>query len=212
MLTETPRSTRFPIATHRRLGHTLAAVGLAAMLGGCATASADAPATAATAPCTDYQSVASRPGQVWWAEQRWRYATDADAEAAYKAIAVGQSPWPNWFTPPQAMLPPGTRFQMAMAPGQPDDQPGGFGTFDRIDDVADVREYLAVLVEWKPAVDRVVTYEVVAPIDVRTGPVGPQVDPKRCALLPGRWSQFQMLVPPAERMRHLKVIDVRPIE
>ena len=211
MLTDTPCSTRSQIATRGWFGRSFVAIGLAATLAACAGANAEAPAAATTPPCADYQSVASRPGQAWWAEQRWRYATDAEAEAAYKAIAVGQSPWPNWFTPGQSTLAPGTRFQMAMAPGQPNDQPGGFGTFDLIDDVDDVREYLAVLVDWKPAVDRVVTYEVVAAIDVKTGPVGPQVDPKRCALLPGRWSQFQMLVPPAERMRHLKVIEVRPI-
>jgi hypothetical protein len=77
--------------------------------------------------------------------------------------------------------------------------------------VQDVRDYLAVLVEWKPAVERVVTFEVVKPLDVKTGPVGPQVDPRLCRLLPGRWSQFQMQVPGTDRMTYLKIVEVRPI-
>lgn len=183
----------------------------AAQLGACAPMQAAAPAAAA-APACDAQSVASPPGKAWWAQQRWRYASDADAEAAYKALAAGRSPWPDWFTGTQSVLAPGTRFQMAMAPGQPDTEPGGFGTFDRIETAADVREYLAVLVEWKPAIDRVVTFEVVRPLTVETGPVGPQVDPRLCALLPGRWSQFQMMVPGKERMSYLRIVEVRPLQ
>ncbi len=163
------------------------------------------------APSCDYKSVDSPPGKVWWSQQRWRYASDADARAAYTAIVIGQSPWPNWFVGTNSTLAVGARFQMAMAPGQKDDQPGGFGTFDNIRTVEDVREYLAVLVEWKPVVDRVITYEVIKPLLVETGPVGPQVDPILCALLPGHWSQFQMQVPAADRFSYLKVIEVRPI-
>jgi hypothetical protein len=166
----------------------------------------------APAPACDYKSVTSPPGKTWWAQQRWRYASDMDATAAYTAIAIGQSPWPNWFVGTQSMLTPGTRFQMAMAPGQKKEQPGGFGTFDNIETAEDVREYLAVLVEWKPVIDRVVIFEVIKALPVQTGPVGPQVDPRLCALLPGRWSQFQMLVAPADRMLYLKPIAERPIQ
>ncbi|MEI9851591.1 MAG: hypothetical protein WDN24_12945 [Sphingomonas sp.] len=105
--------------------------------------------TAAPAPACDATSVDSPPGRIWWAEQRWRYASDAAAADAYRQLVTGQSPWPSWFVPtvpnpPLAVLPVGTRFQMAMAPTQKDDAPGGWGTFDNIADVEDVREFLAV--------------------------------------------------------------------
>lgn len=162
-------------------------------------------------PSCDFASVQSPPGRIWWAHERWRYADDAAAIAAYATLANGQSPWPDWFDPPQTVLPAGTRFQMAMSPGQPETSPGGFGTFDLIEDAEDVREYLAVQYEWKPEIDHVVTYEVTNPLPVAIGPVGPQVDRHLCQLLPGRWSQFQMLVIPANRMDYLTVIEVRQI-
>lgn len=170
----------------------------------------------APAPC-DYKSVKSPPGQVWWAQQRWRYASDADAEAAYQTLAVGQSPWPDWFVPtlaapPAAELPVGTRFQMAMAPTQGDTSPGGWGTFDNIEDVEDVREFLAVTQGFKASINRVIVFEVTKPLKVTIGPVGPQVDAATCTLLPGRWSQFNMAPPWNQRMDYLKILEVRPIQ
>ena len=120
-------------------------------------------------------------------------------------------PGPTGTSPTRPSLPPGTRFQMAIGGGQTEDQPGSFGTFDRIASVADVREDLAVRSDWKPKVDRAVTYEVVRELPVRIGPIGPQVDPGLCALLPGRWSQFQALVEKGTLRSYLKVIEVRAI-
>jgi hypothetical protein len=37
------------------------------------------------------------------------------------------------------------------------------------------------------------------------------VDPRLCALLPGRWSQFQARVEKGTLRGYLKVLDVRPI-
>jgi hypothetical protein len=100
---------------------------------------------------------------------------------------------------------------MAIGGTQTPDQPGGFATFDNIVSDADVRDGLAVIRAWKPAVDRVVIYETLREMPVRIGPVGPQVDAGSCRLLPGRWSQVQMMVPAAERMTYLRVVDVHPI-
>ncbi|MEA3064675.1 MAG: hypothetical protein QOJ27_1121, partial [Sphingomonadales bacterium] len=105
----------------------------------------------------------------------------------------------------------GTRFQMAIGGAQTPDSPGSFGTFDRIGSVREVRDDLAVRSDWKPQVDRVVTYEVVRALPVRIGPIGPQVDPKLCVLLPGRWSQFQALVEKGTLRAYLKVVEVRAI-
>jgi hypothetical protein len=171
-------------------------------------------------------SVDSPPGKIWWAQQRWRYASDAEATTAYQTLVnngKGASPWANWYlpapnlgtaTPPVTVLPAGTRFQMAMAPvaTQPDNQPGGWGTFDYIADVDDVREFLAVIHLFKPQIDRVVTYEVTQILPVLIGPVGPQVDADTCEYYPGRWSQFYMLPKWNERMNYLKIIEVRPIQ
>ena len=157
-------------------------------------------------------SLDSPAGQEWLHDNGWRYADPARAAADYKALVTGQSPWPGWFTPEPQTLPVGTRFQMAMAPSQHDDQPGAFGTFDRIDSVAQVHDDLAVLVAWKPAINRVVTFEVTQPLPVNVGPIGPQIDPLMCRLLPGRWSQFQMLVPGPARMQYIRVLEERLIQ
>jgi hypothetical protein len=173
---------------------------LAFVLSACAAAPAAVPAGAG-----------ADPHAAWWAEQSWRYPSPALAEAAYQALVSRQSAWPEWHQVHVAPLPAGTRFQMALAPGQGTDRPGAFGTFDRIPDVAWVRRVLAVKVAWKPAIDRVVTYEVTDPLPADTGTVGPQIDADGPAYLPGGGSQLEMQVPAAERIRHLKVIEVRAI-
>jgi hypothetical protein len=178
---------------------------------GCAAPQTAPPPRAAGGSCEAGATLQSRPGRAWWDENRWRFATDAAAAAAYNALAERASPWPDWYRPYETTLPPGTRFQMAIGGGQTPDQPGSFGTFDRIGSVADVREDLAVRADWKPEVDRVVTYEVVRELPVRIGPIGPQVDPKLCVLLPGHWSQFQALVEKGTLRSYLKVIEVRAI-
>jgi hypothetical protein len=154
----------------------------------------------------------SPPAVEWMHDNAWRFASPAAAQAAYLRLVDGQSPWPDWFTPTVSVLQPGTLFQMAMASTQPDDRPGGFGTFDWIADVAEVREDLAVLLAWKPDVQRVTTYRVTQPLLVLVGPIGPQVDPQACALLEGRFSQFQMLVPAPDRMRYIEVVTSRAIQ
>lgn len=181
---------------------------LAVSLGGCATQPAR---PAAPAAGCNASSIDSAPGKAWLREQRWRYASDEAAAAAYGALLDQTPAWPDWFVPADSTLAPGTRLQMALAPGQPETSPGGFATFDNIFDAADVRRFLAVREAWKPRIDRVVTYEVTKTLPVQIGPVGPQIDPQLCVLLPGRWSQAKMLVPEAQRMDHLRVIAVRSI-
>lgn len=186
------------------------------------------PAVAAAATITgcNATSMDSPPAKAWWAAERWRYPDDATATAAYLALVnngQGGSPWPTWYVPtapapgtlaapPITTLPVGTRFQMALAPGQKETWPGGWGTFDYIATVEDVREFLAVTHAFKPQVDRVVTYEVTQLLPVVIGPIGPQVDTQTCEYFPGRWSQFNMLPPGADRMNYLKVIEVRAIQ
>ncbi|HEU0097864.1 MAG TPA: hypothetical protein VFQ67_03730 [Allosphingosinicella sp.] len=182
---------------------------LAAALAGCATPQSARPAQAGA--CAAGAGLQSPPGRKWWRENSWRYASEDEAALAYRRLAQEASPWPDWYRPYETSLPPGTRFQMAIGGAQTPDQPGRFGTFDRIASVADVREDLAVRSDWKPAVDRVVTYEVVRELPVLIGPVGPQVDSALCALLPGRWSQFEARVEKGTLRSYLRVLEVRPI-
>lgn len=160
---------------------------------------------------TAARSISSGPGRAWMQEQGWRFRSEEEAASAYASLAETASPWPDWLPPQETVLVPGTRFQMAIGGEQSAERPGSFGTFDNIDEVEDVRSGLAVRVEWKPEVDRVVTYEVTQAVPVRVGPVGPQVDGRSCRLLLGRWSQLQMLVPADRRMEYLKVVGIRPI-
>lgn len=184
---------------------------LAFAVAGCAAPQHPGPARAGA--CAAGVGPRSPPGRAWWAANRWRYQTDEAAAAAYRQLAdvTDPSPWPEWYRPYETVLAPGTRFQMAIGGAQTPDQPGSFGTFDRIGSVEEVREDLAVRSDWKPQVDRVVTYEVARELPVRIGPIGPQVDPKLCVLLPGRWSQFQALVEKGTLRDYLKVIEVRGI-
>ena len=184
---------------------------LAFALAGCAAPQARVATAAGPARCAGSATLQSPPGRAWLRENRWRYASEVEAAAAYRTLAEQASPWPDWYRPYETTLAPGTRFQMAIGGAQTPDQPGSFGTFDRIGSVEDVREDLAVRTDWKPQVDRVVTYEVVRGLPVRIGPLGPQVDPKMCVLLPGRWSQFQALVEKGTLRSYLKVLEVRAI-
>lgn len=172
------------------------------------TAASPAAGCEATAGTLD-----SPPGREWLEWQGWRFASDTEAAAAYAELAAtaSPSPWPDWYKPYETVLEPGTRFQMAVGGDSSAERPGGFGTFDRIDDVAEVRSGLAVKQAWKPVVTSVVTFEVTRPLPVKIGPVGPQVDGGACRLLFGRWSQLQMLVPPAERLNYIRKIAERPI-
>lgn len=47
---------------------------------------------------------------------------------------------------------------------------------------------------------------------MKIGPVSPQIDPGTCSLLPGRGSQFQMLVDPKTIMTYIKVVEVQPVK
>jgi hypothetical protein len=163
------------------------------------------------APLPRATAAASAAHSAWWAEQRWRYRDDTAAEEAYRALTVRQSPWPEWHQLHVVWLPRGTRIQVALAPGQPAERPGAFATFDYIPDTAWVRRVLAVKVAWKPAIDRVATYEVAEPLPADTGTVGPQIDEQGPTYLPGGGSQLEMMVIAADRMRYLKPIEVRPI-
>lgn len=183
------------------------AAGFALLLSACATPAGHSALTPTFAPVAPHQN----PHAAWWSDNRWRYRSDAAADAAYQALVSSQSPWPEWHQTEVKPLPAGLRFQMALSPGQPVDRPGAFGTFDPIPDVAFVRRMLAVKVSWKPAIDRVVTYEVTDPLPADTGTVGPQIDADGPAYLPGGGSQLEMKVPAAERIRHLKVVEVREI-
>ncbi|HYD38502.1 MAG TPA: hypothetical protein VEA60_12870 [Allosphingosinicella sp.] len=186
---------------------------LALALAGCAAPQPARVASAGDRSCAAGPTLQSRAGRQWWEENRWRFASDEAAAAAYRKLAdvPDPSPWPDWYRPYETVLKPGTRFQMAIGGGQTPDQPGSFGTFDRITSVEEVREDLAVRTDWKPEVGQVVTYEVVRELPVRIGPIGPQIDPKLCLLLPGRWSQFQALVEKGTLRSYLKVLEVRAI-
>lgn len=180
-----------------------------ALLCGCASLGTTDRGTTTRGCAVKSVTLESKPGRQWLREQRWRYRDDAQAIAAYRKLVDAASPWPDWMRPQATTLPIGARFQIAIGGAQTPAQPGGFGTFDNINSAADVRGNLAVRKEWKERIDRVVTYEVIRPLAVNVGSVGPQVDGRLCRLLMGRWSQLEMLVAPSERMSHLKVIEVR---
>lgn len=171
-----------------------------------------APAAPAAAAPVAFHLQAADLKTAWERDNRWRYHDDAEADAAYGRLVARQLPWPEWHQAQIVSLPAGLRFEMALAPGQPPEKPGAFGTFDRIPDARFVRYALAVKTAWKPVVDRVVTFEIVDPLPADTGIVGPQIDGEAGLYLPGGASQLEMKVPAAERIAHLRIVAVRPIE
>ena len=140
-------------------------------------------------------------------QHKGRFKSSTEAASAYNKLVNEQSPWPLNEPPLDATLVPGTRVKMAVSPGQPATRPRGFATFDDIPNASYVRNELAVKMEWKPDIDRVITYEVKKPLPVKIGAVGPQVDKGANVYLSGGGSQVEMAVPPAERMNYLEVID-----
>jgi RHS repeat-associated protein len=145
-------------------------------------------------------------------QHRGHFKTSTESAAAYQKLIREQSPWPVNSSPLEATLIPGTRIKMAVSPGQPATRPGGFATFDDIPNVSYVRNELAVKNEWKPEIDRVITYEVKHPLPVKIGAVGPQVDKGAGTYLPGGGSQVEMNVSPRDRMNYLEVIDEQPLK
>ncbi len=197
-----------------------------------AAPAAAVPAVAAPATPAPKCDATTPAAKAWLADNQWRYGNPDDPDpakakaardaafAAFNAIETGQSPWPNWFIPADSVLPAGTRFQMAMGPAQPtsiskygqsDSEPGGWGTFNNIRTVQDVRDYLAVLPGFKPEIDRINTYVVVIPMPVQMGPVGPQIDTNSCSLLPGGWSQFTILAGRLDRIKYLALESSRKV-
>lgn len=173
-------------------------------------------AQAALPPACD--TLDSPAGQAWARANAWRYADPARAAAVFRDLADSPtpSPWPDGFPPEASVLPMGTRFQMAVAKGQtqPDGtvRPGGWGTFQRVDTAQQARDDLAIRSDFKPTLDYVLTFEVIAPLPALIGPTGAQVEPGDCHLLPGGWIQLQMLVLPADRMHYLKVVETRSLQ
>ncbi|NBC36611.1 hypothetical protein GTZ99_08575 [Novosphingobium sp. FSY-8] len=190
------------------------AIWFAAVMALSAPAYAQTAAPAAPA-CNTLDSPA---GKAWARANAWRYADPARAAAVYRDLADSRnpSPWPDGIAPQWTVLPTGTRFQMAIAKGQiqPDGTIwyGGFGTFDRIDSTQQVRDWLAVRSDFKGSVDFVLTLEVVQPLPALVGPIGPQVEPAGCKLLPGGGMQLQMVTLPKDRAAYLKVIEQRPVQ
>ncbi|WP_317233296.1 RHS repeat domain-containing protein [Serratia fonticola] len=154
------------------------------------------------------------PKNTWNAFQQDHKGVFADSKesaAAYAKLKNEQSPWPYGYTPTERVMQPGERFNMALSSDQSILSPGGFGTFDDISNVSYVRNQLAVKDEWKPDVGKVSTYEVVKPINILEGPVGPQIDGKK--YLPGGGTQLQMILSRGvDKMSYLKPIQTEVIK
>lgn len=140
-----------------------------------------------------------------------QYATRGEAADAYRTLRDGKDPWPVGASPTHDVMRPGERFQMAMSPGQPLDAPGRFGTTDSIPDVNYARESLAVTENFKPTIGKVTEFEVVNPLPVRRGPVGPQVDAVTGQFRPGGGTQIELMVDAKKRMGYLRVVGFRLI-
>jgi hypothetical protein len=102
----------------------LALFSAAIVLNAPATAQTSPPAAATTsAPAaaharTPRAARAQDPHRVWMTNQRWRYASEARAEADYQAQLAHGSRWPAWHQVNVVTLPAGLRFQMALAPAR----------------------------------------------------------------------------------------------
>ena len=150
--------------------------------------------------------------QAWKKDVGSHYKTVEESVEAFRVLVRDQSPWPAGYIPNQATLSPGTRVFMAMSPGQPNTSPGSFGTRSKISDQMDVRNKLAVKSAWKNEISHMVEYEVIKPLPVKEGPVGPQIDHRSGKYLPGKSDQVNFDIPKGvSRMDYLKIVKVTPL-
>jgi hypothetical protein len=79
---------------------------------------------------------------------------------------------------------------------------------DRITDVNYVRNNLAVTKEFKGVVSRAQTYEVIKPLPVRKGPVGPQIDRVTGQYRPGdaTATQIEILVDKGDILNYIRKV------
>ena len=125
----------------------------------------------------------------------------------YFRLVNEQSPWPDGYNPKPNMLSIGEKMNIAMSPEQSDNRPGGWASFDSYSNENEVRNSLAITSEFKPEIDRVNVYEVIKPLPVNEGTVGPQIDLMVDTYFPGGGSQIQLNVAPPLRMKYLKYIE-----
>jgi RHS repeat-associated protein len=123
------------------------------------------------------------PNPVGWVDPWGLTATKEDPSRQEKAITDPARLLlpPKTLTPEMpgapiisVILPAGTKFYQAVAPGQK--SPGKFGTFDHIPDVSYVRNELAVIPAFKQNISGVREVEVVRPVRVQLSTVGPQME------------------------------------
>jgi hypothetical protein len=134
----------------------------------------------------------------------------------YFRLVKEQSPWPDGYTPNKVTLAGGDTFEMAISKGQKPTNPGRFATTTgTIEDINYVRDNLAVKVEWKPDVDRVVTYKVKEGVSLPAlqGPVGPQIDLTVNQYLKGGADQINILLDRGTNaMDYLEIVSIRNIK
>ena len=114
----------------------------------------------------------------------------------YFEIIQKQSPWPPDFIPQESMLTAGDKINIVLDSNQPITKPGRFATIDEITCVDEVRNNLAVKVDWKTDPRVVVSYSVKDGVEIPTlnGPVGPQIDLKANCYYPGGYNQLNLLL------------------
>ena len=125
----------------------------------------------------------------------------------YINLITDTNPWPKGKSGVPNTLSAGTKVRMAMSPGQGDSMPGGWGTFDNINSIDDVRNELAIMHEFKEDIDRINIYEIVEEVPVMEGKVGPQIDLLDNIYLPGGGSQVKLDIDRKLRNVYLKKVD-----
>ena len=125
----------------------------------------------------------------------------------YIKLITDTNPWPDGKQGVPNTLPAGTKVRMAMAPGQSDLKPGGWGTLDEITSIDDARTKLAIMREFKEDIDRINIYEIVEKVPVMEGKVGPQIDLLDNIYLPGGGNQVKLDIDRKLRNVYLKKVD-----
>lgn len=137
-----------------------------------------------------------------------QYSSRKEASAAYDKLKTEKPPYPNAVKPQDGIMHPGERFNMVIEEGRNPKRPGGFGTLDDIPDQDYARNKLAITKEFKRKDDlKVQQYEVIKPLPVTKGPVGPQIDTITGDYRKGGGTQFKMEVPMTKRSDYIKPVE-----
>ena len=155
-------------------------------------------------------------------EKTWNEYKNANPENSiddYLKLVKEQSPWPDGYNSEEniLILKEGDTFNMVLDEQQSVREPGGFALKEDIPNVDFARNDMAIKGSWKTDCGKVATYRIRPGVElnVRQGPIGPQIDLEANKYLPGnsnltQYELFKGLT--GNRMDYIEFVSLKRIK